>query len=69
MPCLKDYNGNKCIKRFGCTDKLCSKAPVVLNTNALCEDWLPECTVNILLFGKTKNVKGCTKKKASCGDY
>ncbi|CAD8212293.1 unnamed protein product [Paramecium octaurelia] len=69
MPCVKDYNNNKCIKRFGCTEKQCSKAPATLNTNLLCEGWLANCTVNILVFGSVKSIRGCTKKKAQCNDY
>lgn len=57
------------MKRFGCTNKSCSKAPVEYNTNSLCEDWLSGCTVNVLVFGTSKSIKGCAMKKLSCGEY
>ncbi|CAD8049420.1 unnamed protein product [Paramecium sonneborni] len=69
VPCLQDYNGNKCMRRFGCIDKQCSKAPIEYNTNSKCEEWISNCTVNVLVFGSNKLLKGCTMKKSICEEY
>ncbi|CAD8103712.1 unnamed protein product [Paramecium sonneborni] len=66
---------------FGCTDYLCDNVqeieycqidslgtdcPSSNDSNEKCEQWLPQCTVNVQVLQNTKILIGCLDKKNDC---
>ncbi|CAD8108314.1 unnamed protein product [Paramecium sonneborni] len=64
--CQTDSNGSDCTLNQGCIEKKCQTAPQNYNTNQKCEEWLPECTVNVQVLQNFKISIGCTNKNYNC---
>ncbi|CAD8214880.1 unnamed protein product [Paramecium octaurelia] len=50
----------------GCIEKKCINAPSDFESNSQCEEWLPQCTVNVQELSNQKVLFGCIDKKNEC---
>ncbi|CAD8093432.1 unnamed protein product [Paramecium sonneborni] len=67
--CTVDSKGNHCLLSPRCVQKQCDTAPFTFNSKQQCEDWMPECTINIFSQSTIQVVAGCIKKFQQCQLY
>ncbi|CAD8072797.1 unnamed protein product [Paramecium sonneborni] len=67
--CTIDSRGNHCLLSHGCVQKQCNTAPSTFQSIQECEDWLPECTINVFSQTNILVLKGCIKKFQLCQLY
>ncbi|CAD8103948.1 unnamed protein product [Paramecium sonneborni] len=64
--CSIDSSGSICTKIGRCIEKKCRKAPTSYDSNQKCEEWMPQCTVNIQFIQNSKIQTGCIDKMIYC---